>query len=573
MIGRNLSHYEVLEELGRGGMGVVYKAHDTSLKRFVALKLLPPQLAEDPRRVALLRHEAQASAALSHPRIVTIYSVEEAEGQLFLTMEYVEGRTLAKAIPRHGFALDRFLKIAIPLADALGAAHDQRIVHRDLKPGNIILSKEDRPKILDFGLARLRPEEPADSDIADGKAVDSQASTQMATLEGKLAGTIPYMSPEQLSRGPIDHRTDIFSLGVVYYEMATGRHPFSLREASVTSSILEDSPDSVADVRSSLPRQLGRIIRHCLEKDPEERIQSAKDLRNDLEDLRREVAAPAGHAAPKAAGRLRRSALPVLVAVAIAAAVGWLVQDRFGASPTPTTPYHLAVEATRIFPGERGPDYLRRGVLDSLRRHLTSLEGIYVLGAQGPNPDLIVLADARKSGETVALSFRLLDSERKGDLGDGVFEGSTTNLFDLVERASRSVALALDRQPDLTVDYRPAKPPTTNADAFDLYLQASAATGPDGKTVGTAGVRELLEQALERDPRFALAHLLAGQTYLEEHRTAPATGLAETAESRWDSLGRATRLPHGAWRRPHPVAARRRFRFCPAAMSKPRKRS
>jgi tetratricopeptide (TPR) repeat protein/predicted Ser/Thr protein kinase len=539
MIGRHLSHYEVLEELGHGGMGVVYKARDTSLDRLVALKVLPPQLAQNRDRIALLEREARASAKLNHPRIVTIYSVERVDGLVFLTMEYIKGRTLDKAIPKHGFDLDRFFRIAIPLADALGAAHEKRIVHRDLKPANIILSKEDRPKILDFGLARLRPDEGAAPGIAPGEMVDSDATTQLATLEGKLAGTVPYMSPEQLSRGPVDHRTDIFSLGIVFYEMATGRHPYRSKEGSVVSAILEDRPVSVADVRTALPRQLGRIVRHCLEKNPEQRAQSAKDLRNDLEDLRRELSTRAGRGPPRPLRRWRRSAPPALLAAIILAAAGWLIYNRFVDDFPPPPPYYLAVEEARIFPGDRGPDYLRRGLLDSLRGQMTTLEGIYVVGEEGPIPDLTVLADARKSSDTVALGFRLVESGSTITLGDAVLEGDAADLPDLVTRASRTLALTLGEELGPTVSYRAARPPTTDTVAFDLYLQAVAAAEPDDDPADAARVQELLQSAVERDPKFALAHLLAGQQYLRRAPVEPAAGLAATAETRCRAAARA----------------------------------
>ena len=536
MVGRNVSHYEIIGELGRGGMGVVYKARDTTLNRLVALKLLRPELARDPRRVALLRREAQASARLNHPRIVTIYTVEEAEGQLFLTMEYVQGRTLDRAIPADGFELDRFLKIAIPLADALSAAHDEQIVHRDLKPRNILLSKDDRPKILDFGLARLRPDETADSIPRDGEPAHRPLDSRLETLEGRLVGTVPYMSPEQLRGDPVDHRTDFFSLGIIYYQMATGRYPYGPDLGSAMSKILQGSPDSVADVRTDLPRQLGRLVRHCLEKDPEQRIQSAKDLRTGLVDLERELAVSGRRraaAAPAAeAPRARRPVLlAILAAAAILAGAGGLLYDHFRAPPPPPSPRHLAVQETRVFPGDRGPEYLRLGVINLLRGQLARLRGVQLNGGEGPLPDLVVQVDARQTGEQVHLSARIVDSEGGAELGEDVFQGSTTDLFPLVQRAARSIAHDIGDGLDLAIGYRPAPAPTRDAVAVDLYLQALAATGSGSAPADPARVHDLLDRALERDASFAPAHLLAGQTRLGQFINTRQNLLLTRAES------------------------------------------
>ena len=219
MIGKTLSHYKILEKLGRGGMGEVYLAEDTTLDRKVAIKLLPPEMAGSPDRLARFEREAKAIASLNHPNIVHVYSVEEAEGTHFITMELVQGKTLSEVTPKNGLAIEKFLDIAIPLADAVSSAHDQGITHRDLKPANVMLSDEGRVKVLDFGLAKLR------KDSSRGP-LDSEAPTDAKTQEGTILGTIAYMSPEQAEGKTVDHRSDIFSLGIILYELATGRHPF-----------------------------------------------------------------------------------------------------------------------------------------------------------------------------------------------------------------------------------------------------------------------------------------------------------------------------------------------------------
>jgi Tol biopolymer transport system component len=280
--GTMLGPYEILEPLGAGGMGEVYRAHDPRLKRDVALKVLPAELASDPERLERFQREAETLAALNHPHIVTIFSVEEAEDLRFLTMELVEGKTLTKVIPRGGLPLSRFFQIAIPLAEAVSAAHEKGIIHRDLKPGNVMVTEEDRVKVLDFGLAKLRE--------GVRGAVDTQSPTEPATGPGRVLGTAPYMSPEQVQGKALDHRSDVFSLGIMLYEMATGERPFAGDTfADMASSILKDSPVSVTERKADSPRDLGKLIKRCLEKEPRKRFQSTLDLANELEELRREA--------------------------------------------------------------------------------------------------------------------------------------------------------------------------------------------------------------------------------------------------------------------------------------------
>jgi Tol biopolymer transport system component len=282
MIGQTVSHYRILRSLGAGGMGEVYLAEDTKLGRQVALKVLASETASDPDRRARFEREARAIAALNHPGIVTIHSVEEHQGLVFITMELVEGQTLAQHIPAAGMPLAELLKIAIPLADAVGTAHQRGIMHRDLKPANVMIGHDGRVKVLDFGLAKQQEE----ATVQD----ETVQATAHATAEGKILGTVAYMSPEQAQGKPVDHRSDIFSLGVVLFEMATGQRPFKGDSSvSVLSSVLRDTPPLVSDLKPELPRELGRIVRHCLVKDPEERYQTAKDLRNDLKALKEDT--------------------------------------------------------------------------------------------------------------------------------------------------------------------------------------------------------------------------------------------------------------------------------------------
>ena len=287
--GTQLGSYEIVSLLGAGGMGEVYRARDPRLKREVALKVLPEVAAVDADRRERFTREALAVAALNHPHIVTIHSVEDAGTAIFLTMELVEGRSLAEALPPTGLPIERVLTIGIAVADATSAAHQKGITHRDLKPGNIMLGEGEqagRIKVLDFGLAKVVD---AQRGAVGASMLPTEAPAQTApiTAEGRILGTVAYMSPEQAEGRTIDGRSDLFSLGVVLYEMATGRRPFAGdTNLSILSSILKDTPKSVTDINPAIPPELGRIIRRALAKDPERRYQTAKDLRNDLEDLK-----------------------------------------------------------------------------------------------------------------------------------------------------------------------------------------------------------------------------------------------------------------------------------------------
>jgi non-specific serine/threonine protein kinase len=258
MIGRTLGHYRILDKLGEGGMGAVYRACDTTLGRDVALKILPPDVVADPDRLERFRREARAVAALNHPNMVTIYSVEQADGVPFLTMELVTGTPLDRVIAVRPVPIARVMEIAVSLADALAVAHDKGIVHRDLKPANIMVSDSGRVKVLDFGLAKMS---------SDAPTPRADVSTNLVTTAGAVLGTPAYMSPEQVSGVGVDHRTDIFSLGTLLYELATGVRPFrGASPAELASSILRDEPRPAAEIRPSVPASLARVVARCLEK-------------------------------------------------------------------------------------------------------------------------------------------------------------------------------------------------------------------------------------------------------------------------------------------------------------------
>ena len=275
--GSRLGRYDIIAALGAGGMGEVYRARDSRLGRDVALKVLPAGVATDAIRLARFEHEARIVAGLNHPNIVTLYSVEDEDGIRFLTMELVEGVALDRQVTSGGLPIARVLELGVALADALAAAHDQGVVHRDLKPANVMLTNDGRVKVLDFGLAKLADRR---TDLEAAQAATIEAPVSAA---GQVVGTVAYMAPEQVRGEPVDSRTDLFALGILLYELTTGRRPFEgATQGLVSSAILRDTPRSLAGVRADAPPDLDRIVARCLEKEPPARIQSAREVSNEL---------------------------------------------------------------------------------------------------------------------------------------------------------------------------------------------------------------------------------------------------------------------------------------------------
>jgi serine/threonine protein kinase/tetratricopeptide (TPR) repeat protein len=475
--GTRLGVYVVETLLGRGGMGDVYRARDPRLDRGVALKILPAGIAANATWLERFSREARALAALNHPNIVTIYSTEEFDGTPFLTMELVEGRALDRMIPKTGLPVAALLEIAVPLCDAIAAAHDKHLTHRDLKPANVVVSSDGRVKVLDFGLAAFCHSERDQTDV----------TPRALTHQGTVLGTAPYMSPEQVEGKTVDHRTDIFSLGIMLYEMAVGARPF-LGDSSLAlmSAILKDTPPALRDVRPEIPGELARLVARCLEKDPRDRVQTARDVFNELGQLRRELSA--GTHGPSSPAPVSRSRYPM-----------------------------VAVAAFDAHSAGNDAQTLAEGLTDDISAALSRFSYLRV----GPKTDaqFLIEGTVRRVGSSLRITARLVDMAGVHLWAETFNRATDDDPFALQdELTSRIVATVADpsgvlvRSMAATLSDRPYAELTATELVLRHYIYLEQYR-PDEH----ARLREALERAVTREPGHADAWAALSHLYSHEY--------------------------------------------------------
>jgi len=506
--GFRLGPYEVLALLGKGGMGEVWRARDSRLGRDVAIKVLPQALAADPDRLARFEREARSVAALNHPNIVTLYSIEEADGVRFLTMELVEGEALDQLVVPGGMPLGRVLDLGIPLADALSAAHQKGIVHRDLKPANVMVSRDGRVKVLDFGLAKAEAETAA-LGMTAAPTLDAPISGV-----GVIVGTVPYMAPEQLRGAPVDARTDLFSLGILLYELSTGKRPFTGASAvEVSSGILRDPPAPPRSVRGDLPPDLDRIIERCLAKDPERRVQTAKDVRNELEHLRRVVGPDA--APPKRERRTPPTAESEAPSIAVLPFV-----NRSASADDEYFSDGLADELISVLVKIKGLRVAARTSSATFKgRSVTIEEAGRVLNVRS-----VLEGSVRKAGNRVRISVQLVRVEDGVPLWSETYDRTLDDIFAVQDDIARSVVkelrtTLLGEAPDSDASgaaqaevAAAAQGRGGNPEAHRLYLEGRHFVDQFTREGVMRGV-DRLEAATALDPTNALALATLARAY------------------------------------------------------------
>ena len=488
MIGKRLSHYDILRPLGKGGMGVVYEAEDGRLGRRVAVKFLPTELARDPQALERFQREARAASALNHPNICTVYAIEQHEGEHFIVMELLEGETLAQRLSRQRLDPADLVEIAVQIADALESAHAKGIVHRDIKPANIFVNARGQVKILDFGLAKIeRPRNAAN----DGSDAETRVSQDL-TSAGTAMGTMSYMSPEQARGQLTDARTDLFSLGTVLYQMVSGTMPFvGDTSAVIFDAILNRDPTPLTDLVPGIPSDLSRLVDKALEKDRNLRYQTATELKTDLFRLRRDLESGRKRAAPDS-GR--------------------------------TTAAEVASVAVLYFEnlsGVKEDEYFRDGITEDIITELSKIRGLQIF----PRPTVLAYRDKsvtaqqvgrelsathvlggslRRAGNRLRITTQLMDARTNFPVWSERYDRQMEDVFEVQDEIARKIAEALRVTLTPQEQAALAAKPTDNLQAYDLYLRGkSYARRWTRQDLEFA--RQMFENAVHLDPGFALA--------------------------------------------------------------------
>jgi serine/threonine protein kinase len=514
--GTRLGSYEIVSAIGAGGMGEVYRARDTKLDRDVAVKVLPLNALSDPHARTRLAREARVVASLNHPSICTVHDVGEADGLIYVAMELIEGRPLADLIPRDGFAPEQLLRYAIQIADALGHAHQRGIVHRDLKSANVVITPQGRVKVLDFGLAVRQPR-----DIDD--------ATRSAVLDqpGTVAGTIPYMAPEALRGGVADPRSDVWSFGILLYEMASGRRPFhSATGPDMTSAILRDDPPALP---AGVPPGIAAIIGRCLRKQPEHRYADAGGLDAAL------TAVQAGSTVAAPRSLHSRRAIVVALGVLVVAIATVLVAVRNRGSHSPVTAAAQNVQSLAVLPledlsGDKAQDYFSDGLTEELITRLSKINGLSVTSrsvvmrfkrsgrppadvAKELGVNAIVEGTLARSGDRIRVTARMIDSAGASLWADR-YDRASRDVIGIQAEVASSIADAIRTNVTPTERARLSTIASSNPRAYDLYLHGRFHAGRESPESIRQAI-DFFEQAVAADPAFAAAHAELARAYAQ----------------------------------------------------------